>query len=161
MGDIQKLYGFWEQNYNRMLYYVKSRTYYSPDAEDLTQNVFIKSLIGYSQLRNPEKLSSWIYSIAKNTARAFRVSNFRYRNHFMPLDDESWHSLRYDAEKLLELRENVRIIQKMPAWRRDVLLLLMQGFEEREISATLGIPKGTVKSRIRRGRELLENMANI
>ena len=161
MGDIHKLYGFWEQNYDKLLRYVKSRTYYSPDAEDITQNVFITSLIHYNQLKNPEKLGKWIYSIAKNTARTFRVSNFRYRNTFIPLDDESWNSFRCDAEKLLELRENVSLIKKMPPWKRDVLLMLIQGFEEGEISAALGIPTGTVKSRISRGRKLLENMANI
>ena len=160
MADIQMLYGFWEQNYDRLLGYIRSRTYYSDDAEDLTQNVFIKSLLRYSQLRNPEKLSSWVYSIAKNTARTFRVANFRYRTNFIPLDDESWNSFRYDAEKLLELRENLRLIEKMPSWKRDVLLMLVQGFEEKEISKTLGIPTGTVKSRVFRVREDLREIVD-
>lgn len=46
-------------------------------------------------------------------------------------------------------------MEKIPRLYSDVLNLFLKGKSEKEIAAELGVPKGTVKSRANRGREML------
>ena len=56
---------------NKIYYYLLSRVRNSADAEDLTSQTFITALENRHRLRNPEKFTPWLFSIARNKANDF------------------------------------------------------------------------------------------
>jgi RNA polymerase sigma-70 factor (ECF subfamily) len=61
--------------------------------------------------------------------------------------------------KRLELRDLERAIAKLPAEQRSVILLVgLEGMRYEEVAAVLGVPVGTVRSRLSRGREALRRL---
>lgn len=66
-----------------------------------------------------------------------------------------------NQQKRLELRDTIDALEKLPAEQREVVLLVgLEGLSYLETAKTLGIPVGTVMSRLSRGREALRQMTN-
>ena len=156
--------------YHRRIYNVSYRFAGSAeDAEDLTQEVFIKM---YRTLKSYDgskgALITWVTTIARNLL----VDHFRRSKHDRVTDSlESAPSGDQDAltlgEQLPDLgpspdagvrtQETQRTVhmalQKLsPELREAVILRDLQDLEYREIAHVLRVPEGTVKSRINRGR---------
>ena len=156
--------------YHRRIYNVSYRFAGSAeDAEDLTQEVFIKM---YRTLKSYDgskgALITWVTTIARNLL----VDHFRRSKHDRVTDSlESAPSGDQDAltlgEQLPDLgpspdagvhtQETQRTVhqalQKLsPDLREAVILRDLQDLEYREIAHVLRVPEGTVKSRINRGR---------
>ena len=129
------------------------------DAEDLTQDVFVRafrSLDGYT----PDNLEGWLYRITRNLFldKARRKSRLR----FDPLTDDaaarlvgSWAG----PDGLTDAHFDADVEQALAAlpsdFRRAVMLCDVEKLSYDEISTVLGIKSGTVRSRIHRGRRLL------
>ena len=132
--------------------YVKYRLDGGPDAEDLLQDISLTAYLKYDQLEKKESFKSWILSIARNRCNDyFRV---KQRRHEVPLETVPEGKLVYGrrgwvvsspVEETLELlTENDREVLRLHYWQKLSL---------EEISARLGIPVGTVKSRLNTARE--------
>ncbi len=142
------------------------------EAEDMTQEVFLKvyrTLGSYRALHGG--FTTWLTSVSRNLlidhyrrTRKDRVTS--------SLDDqdspaEQLHSAARTPDELALAGEiSVKVqrgLEKLsPDLREAVILRDLQGLEYREIQDVLGVPEGTVKSRINRGRielaRLLEHM---
>ncbi|ASV74901.1 RNA polymerase sigma-54 factor RpoN [Thermogutta terrifontis] len=126
------------------------------DAEDLTQETFLAAVKNIHQLANPESARSWLFTIARNQ---FLVRHRRGRGTVVrPLGDqaeeimvlESGDSDEVDGELIQNALNALSDEQRV--------ILLMFYFEEasyREIAEQLGIPIGTVMSRLSRAKEAL------
>src|SRR5258708_30322913 len=141
----------------------------SQEAEDLTQDVFLriyKTLASYQGTQG--SFTTWLTSLTRN------LLIDHYRKHKkermdVSVDDENTATLtetnvtftRPDIV-LIENEASSAIqaaIQKLsPDLREAVILRDVQEMEYREISNVLGVPEGTVKSRINRGRAALGQM---
>jgi RNA polymerase sigma-70 factor, ECF subfamily len=156
--------------YNRRIYNICYRFAGSAeDAEDLTQEVFIKmyrTLKSYDSSKGA--LITWVTTISRNLL----VDHFRRSKHDRMTDSlESAPGGDQDAltlgEQLPDLgpspdagvqtQETQRMVhhalQKLsPELREAVILRDLQEMEYREIAQALRVPEGTVKSRINRGR---------
>ena len=132
----------------------------SEDAEDLTQEVFIKvfrTLRSYDPAQG--KFTTWINRIARNhlvdhyrRTRSDRVTSTL--DDQMPITD---HSSSGHPAGGVESRERREILQAglghlSPDLREAVILRDLQDLDYAEIAQILEVPKGTVKSRINRGR---------
>jgi RNA polymerase sigma factor (sigma-70 family) len=132
----------------------------SEDAEDLTQEVFIKifrTLKSYDPLQ--AKFATWINRIARNhlvdhyrRTRGDRVTSTLEEQ--MPIPDGS---SRADPASSVESRERRERLQAglgklSPDLREAVILRDLQDLDYAEIAQVLEVPEGTVKSRINRGR---------
>ncbi|TAM83179.1 MAG: RNA polymerase sigma factor [Acidobacteria bacterium] len=132
----------------------------SEDAEDLTQEVFIKvfrTLNSYDPLQ--AKFVTWVNRIARNhlvdhyrRTRGDRVTSTL--DDQMPIADGSPHR---DPASSLESRERKEKLQAglsklSPDLREAVILRDLQDLDYAEIAQVLEVPEGTVKSRINRGR---------
>lgn len=169
----------WEeivQRYNRRIYNICYRfAGSSDDAQDLTQEVFIKmyrTLNSYDVERGA--FMTWVTTITRNLL----VDHFRKSKQdrvtdsidaapsehedAMPLSDQiPDKALPPDARvQSRETRETVhRALGKLsPELREAVILRDLQDMDYREIASVLRVPEGTVKSRINRGRAELARL---
>jgi RNA polymerase sigma-70 factor, ECF subfamily len=169
----------WEeivQRYNRRIYNICYRFAGSADdAQDLTQEVFIKmyrTLNSYDVERGA--FMTWVTTITRNLL----VDHFRKSKQDRVTDSiDAVPSEHEDATPLSdkiqdkmpspdaraqsrETRETVhRALQKLsPDLREAVILRDLQDMDYREIATVLRVPEGTVKSRINRGRAELARL---
>lgn len=130
------------------------------EAEDLSQEVFIKAYRYLQQYNHEHKFSSWLLKIATNTCidaiRKKRVDT-------MPLDDGINTSQEdASAEKAFLQQEAHREIEMAisalpPDYRVAVLLYHQHGNSYQQIADSLNIPMSMVKNRLFRARKLLKN----
>lgn len=141
------------------------------EAADVLQNVFLKILRGLHHFNGKSSLKTWIYRIAVHEALNHRRSCGRRRFHEpFSVDDESLHLRVQAAAKgkdretpygVYEQTERQARVQHVlaslaPPYRTVVVLREIEDLTYEEIAQVMGIAEGTVKSRLRRGRELLK-----
>lgn len=118
------------------------------DAEDAACNAILKGYENLHQLKNPNKIKPWLLTITKN--EALKIQQKRLH---LPGNDavEGMVHPVYDLHN--ELWD---VIQALKEEYRLVIVLFYYGrLSIKDISSVLGIPVGTVKSRLNRGREFL------
>jgi RNA polymerase sigma-70 factor, ECF subfamily len=139
-------------------------------AEDLVQDTLERAYTHYDRFQPGTNMRAWLFRILSNLA----ISQYRRRSAAPPiesLDDGEEFSL-YDQlvqggdtgsdveARVLDLlgEESIRAaIEALPMeFRMVVLLADVEGFAYKEIADILGIPRGTVMSRLFRGRRLLQ-----
>jgi RNA polymerase sigma-70 factor, ECF subfamily len=142
------------------------------DAGDVLQNVFLKIIRGIKQFHNESSLKTWIYRIAVHEALNYRRSWFRWRRRqAFSLDDDMHRESPGGAEvpgheespfEVVEQQERQEMVlaalrSLSEPYRAVVVLREVEDLSYEEISAVLGIAEGTVKSRLKRGRDLLRH----
>lgn len=126
------------------------------DAEDLTQDVYLKAYLKMSSIRNQEKKKEWLYRIARNTCldHIRKISGFtcsQLEAGDNPIDINTPESLAVYREDFQRMKT---AIQQLPQKQRDVLVLKEYAeLSYQEIAVTLGIRTGTVMSRLNRARQ--------
>ncbi len=148
--------------FNLALNYVKNQE----EAKDLAQDIFVTVYKSLPGLREREKFTSWLYQIAINHCRN-RYKKLSRRGYFSNLsldDDETFIQIVGDEgpEKSLQRQNTIRLVRAaidaMGEAEREILLLRdLQELAYEEISAILGIPLGTVKSKLNRARSSLKD----
>ncbi|MEK7855691.1 MAG: sigma-70 family RNA polymerase sigma factor [Acidobacteriota bacterium] len=139
------------------------------EAADLTQETFLSALGAIKGFRGDSGLKTWLFRIAINHSHnRFRWWKRRQRDATVSLDAEvgnselKVHETISDKGKSPEEsaisnereRALVNALNEMPEIFREVIVLCdLEGLSYDEISVTLGVNIGTVKSRIARGRE--------
>jgi len=138
----------------------------SPDvAQDLAQDALVKVYKSLGSFRFQSAFSTWLYSIVKNTyLDAVKSRAGRERALEEPLterDVAELHEAATAEERLLakeSRRTLLRALRQVPvAYRTVVALADVQGLGYEEIAGALGVPVGTVKSRLKRGRDALKD----
>jgi len=140
--------------------YARWLTKSEADAEDVVQDAYVRALRFFSSLRSDDA-RSWLLTIVRNTwygrfpraTAANQTTVYDDMTHDRP--DES-----LDPEALVLQRQAVekvqRAVQELPADFREVIVLReLEGLSYKEIAAVVGIPIGTVMSRLARARERL------
>ena len=136
---------------------------HSPDeARDLAQEALIKVYRSIATFRFQSAFSTWLYSIVKNVfLDAYKSRASRERALETPIEDEIHHlaEAAHAEERLLRQDERKALfaaIRRVPvAYRAVVVMFDVQGLSYDEIARVLGVPVGTVKSRLKRGRDAL------
>ncbi len=151
--------------YQRMIYnYCYRMSGNLHDAEDLTQEVFIKVYKSLRKFKGKSQFSTWIYRIAHNTCVDRHRKKRPTDDNMIFLDNEKEYrtliSDSYIPEEELLSKEKQDIIQKCidslkPEYRSVIILRDIQNYSYKEIATILDIPLGTVKSYISRGRSAL------
>lgn len=141
-------------------------------AEDLSQEVFLRVHRGLSSFDGNVRFATWLHTISMNVA----ISEYRRRRtqkrgrrtlsidapvgdaddlYLTPAGRESDPS--EDAHRADFLRAVRRCVQELPDdYREAVVLRDLESLSYEEIAGALGLAPGTVRSRIHRGRQLLQ-----
>lgn len=163
--DFQQIYDLFQPKILRYML----RLVGEAEAEDLTQEVFVKISRGLEEFRGESQLATWIYRIATNTA----VDRLRRRPVYQGIDlsdnlieiedQEMW-----TGEKALSVEQQLvrrqmndcirNFINQLPEHYRMVLVLSeLEGIKNQEIANILGITLDTVKIRLHRARAKLRH----
>jgi RNA polymerase sigma-70 factor (ECF subfamily) len=130
----------------------------SADADDLTQSTIERALRSQSQWVPDTRLDSWLYRIMRN----LWIDTVRARGR-----REDLHAPVEEAERIgadprgaieagIDLARAMAAMQRLPSEQREIVaLILIEGVGYRECSEILGLPIGTVSSRLVRGRAAL------
>jgi RNA polymerase sigma-70 factor (ECF subfamily) len=138
------------------------------EAQDVTQEAFIKAYRGLKNFRGDSAFYTWMYRIAINTAKNHLVSQSRR----LPANDiDAQEAEQYGGESALKeyaspehesLRDEMRMtiiraINKLPTDLRTAITLReIEGMSYEEIAVAMECPIGTVRSRIFRARESVD-----
>jgi RNA polymerase sigma-70 factor (ECF subfamily) len=138
-------------------------------ADDLAQEVFVRVFVHRRNYRRGSKFSTWLFTIAANLAKNEIRRRVRKRNWFsldalqemvndsaiQLADPTEGRESRMERE---QLRDTVgRAIAAVPEkYRLSLVLRDIEGLSYEEIAQVLGIPGGTVRSRINRARGMLK-----
>lgn len=126
-------------------------------AEDMAQEAFLRAFRRLGSWRRDAAFSTWLFALATNV---YRDELRLIRPELVPVDENlPTQGSAEDAANEADRRSWVqRAVQSLPPKYRDPLLLYY--FHEQDLAATaqsLDLPEGTVKSRLSRGRDLLES----
>lgn len=142
----------------------------SAEAADVLQDVFLKIFRGIRQFHQQSSLRTWIYTIAIREALNERRSRRRRLSHeTLSVESEgfsepvAWRVSQPSAaspDRLVEQSERQRVVRRALAalgepYRAALILREIENLSYEEIAQVLGVAEGTVKSRLKRGRDLL------
>lgn len=153
--------------HSRILRYVSGMA--GPEeAEDLTQDIFLKVNRSLNDFKGQSSLSTWIYRIATNTALdrlrtlSRRPSNAIPESELEAVDRNVWTEeiVQGSDEEMVrtEMNDCIReFIERLPYDYKTVMLLSkLEGMRNSEVADILGISLETVKIRLHRGGSLLK-----
>lgn len=163
--EFEDVYREFHDKLNRYLERIVGKN----DAEDLTQEVFLKLNRGLSDFKGESSLSTWVYRVATNTALdKLRSRAHREDNETLRLDQVSCETETACVEEksLSAEREAIRnemnaciqeFIDRLPPDYRIVILLSeLKDLKNQQIADVLGISLDAVKIRLHRARARLK-----
>ena len=138
-------------------------------AEEITQDTFLQVYKNLAQLRNPKQFSGWMYVIANRLCLKWLQKNIKNKSVMQSLEDtpveeieESSYTHYVSEQRLTESTEHrhelvKKLLAKLPESERTVVTLHYLGeMTAKEIGKLLGVSVNTIKSRLHRGRERLQ-----
>jgi RNA polymerase sigma-70 factor (ECF subfamily) len=128
------------------------------DADDLTQATIERALRSRLQWQPGTRLDSWSYRIMRNLWIDTARSRSRKAAHEAPEEEgiTVGEDPRDAMDAAVDLKRIMAAMGRLPDEQREVVaLILVEGFGYREVSEMLGLPMGTVSSRLVRGRTAL------
>lgn len=168
-GDESGYRRLMERYQDRILNYVYRMVSDRHLAEDLTQEVFVRIYLHAGRYHPGSRFAPWLYRIASNLAinELRRRKRWRFitidnnpsesdRNVIVDIKDEKSVSPDQRVSQVEAADEVAEALKKVPVkYRTPLILRELEGYDYEEIAQILDIPRGTVKSRLNRGRALL------
>jgi RNA polymerase sigma-70 factor (ECF subfamily) len=136
----------------RLRRYARALAGDSHRADDLVQDTLERALTKFHLWRHGSDLRAWMFTIMHNVF----INQLKARRE-LALDDAVEDGLQSAPQSdPLELRDLDTALRRLPVEQREVLLLVgLEQLSYAEASQALGVPVGTVMSRLSRGRERL------
>jgi RNA polymerase sigma-70 factor, ECF subfamily len=133
------------------------------EAEDLVQETYVKALKGFGSFQLGTNFRAWIFRILRNTFLTSRTGLAATKTVPLETEDDQEQTVAVSRETpesiLLEQAGQQQVqaaLEKVPVVFREVLLLCdVEEMSYQEIAETLGVPIGTVMSRLHRARKAL------
>ncbi|MFA6903088.1 MAG: RNA polymerase sigma factor [Gallionellaceae bacterium] len=141
----------------RLRRYARALTGDRSRADDLVQDTLERAWGKLHLWRRGSDMRAWMFSIMHNTF----INHIRKKQlDAVSMDDEALEiPTRATQEDALQMRDLTSAIDKLPYEYREVILLIgLEQMSYEEAAQVLGIPLGTVMSRLSRGRERLRNI---
>ena len=147
--------------YNKCLGFAKDKA----EAQDLTQDVFLKLFVKLASYKGKSKFSTWLYAftynhcvnyVTRNTAKKFEKQSVDYKDiENLSYDEDDTSFLDMKVDKLKIALELISPEEKM------ILLLKYQDFLSiKDIESVLGIGQSAVKMRLKRAKDKLITVYN-
>ena len=159
MADLQQRV---EAEIPRLRRYARALTRDIVAADDLVQDCLVRGLAKIHLWKEGTDLRAWLFTILHNqyvnqVRRAVREGATVSVSETEPLLTRA-----ADQGKRLELRDLDRAMARLPEEQRTVILLVgLEGMRYEAVAEVMGIPVGTVRSRLSRGRGALRRLMGI
>jgi len=141
--------------------YARWLTRNDAEAEDVVQDACVRAIRFFSSLRD-DNPRAWLFTIVRNTWYS-RVSRRAHVVAGAALSDEQhqWPDDALDPEERLLQQHTVAVVraalEQLPVdFREAIVLREIEGLSYKQIAAVVGVPIGTVMSRLARARERLQ-----
>ncbi len=153
--DIQQI---WNEYGSKLRSFLLTRVKRPEDADDLLQEILIKTHQNLSSLQDTKKFQSWLFQIARNTLTDY------YRGHTMSGqalpeaiatdDPNNEPNIRQELSKCIQ-----PFIQSLPEKYGDAVTAVdLQGISQKALAEELGLSHSAIKSRVQRGRQMLAEL---
>jgi len=142
------------EHYEAIFRFLRNLTGNKEDAEDLTQQTFLRAWEALPSFRGDSSLSTWLHSIAYREYTHW----LRSRREFVPLDEIVDMPDEQANQNLEAVLLRWAIYRLDPEHREVFVLYYVQGFSVSEIAKIIGVPAGTVKSRLFFARQKLKEL---
>ena len=127
-------------------------------ADDLVQDTLVRALSHWKQQQNQGNLKAWLYTILYNRFLSDQHRVRRRGPHAALTEETEPPGIDGGQHSVLEHRDLLRAFAALPEDQRAVLLLVgVEDLSYKEAARVLGVPIGTVMSRLSRGRERLRH----
>jgi RNA polymerase sigma-70 factor (ECF subfamily) len=168
-GNDQRAFTEIVERYKHKVHWLVTRMVRGPEDEDLTQEVFMRAYQAMPGFRGKSSFRTWLYRIAHNLC----VTELRRRGRrgeHLSLEEEGEEKVHWllsapseDLEHEIERRDVSasvrRLLGRLPVTYRTALTLFyLQQVRYEEIGEIMGVPLGTVKTYIHRGRLRLRDL---
>lgn len=159
-GD-REAFGKLVERHRRTVYALAlQRGFQQAEADDVAQEVFVKAFKNLSALSDPELFSRWLYGIASHVA-ADAVRNRRRRKDDIAMDASTEPAIEprwsETGAGTFESERVMRALSELPEEQRLALTLrYLEGLSPKDIAERLGEPRGTVRSRLHHGLQMLQ-----
>jgi RNA polymerase sigma factor (sigma-70 family) len=131
------------------------------DAEDLVQEAYLRAYKFFDRFHG-EDGRPWLLAVVRNTCYTW-LKQHRGQEAAAPFDEEihSGNSLALDPQEQFQRKATRQLLYEAleelpPEFREVVILRELEGYSYKEIAAIVGIPLGTVMSRLTRARDRLQ-----
>lgn len=145
----------------RLRRFARALTGQTADADDIVQIAVERALVRIDQFQEGTRLEAWLFGIVRNAwidearARTRRAKVFAAPELGESVGDDGAAAM----QAKLEADEVWAAMRRLPDEQREaVALVCVEGLAYREAAETLGVPIGTLTSRLARGREALQHM---
>ena len=156
MSDFAQLL---EAQIPRLRRYARALTRDATRADDLVQSCLVRALAKRHLWQPGTDLRAWLFTILHNQHVNDTRCALREGARIAGKADLSIPAVVPNALASLQLRDLERAIAVLPEGQRQTVLLVgLEGMRYEEVAGILGVPVGTVRSRLSRGRHMLRKM---
>jgi RNA polymerase sigma-70 factor (ECF subfamily) len=146
-------------HYGALYRFALSLTRNESDAGDLTQETFLIWATKGHQLQEPAKVKPWLFTTLHRLFLETQRRQTRFPHHEL---DEQLDELPEVAPEVVDRLDAMTLVELLgrvdPQYQAAVALFYLEDYRYAEIAGILGIPLGTVKSRIARGLAQLRHL---
>jgi len=160
-GDIDALGELYERYKTKVYRTATAITHDERMAEDILQEVFLRVNRYADSFDQTQPFEPWIYRITVNLSYSWTNKAKRWVNFFQNAIERLKAPSKRDPERVTESREQRELLRRaidaLPNSHRVVIILYyLEGLSVNEVAYALGVPGGTVKSRLYYAREKLK-----
>ena len=138
--------------------FAHSLCHHHSKAEDLTQEALVKAWRAREDFLPGTNLKAWLFTILRNELYSRARREWRQT----PWDEAAAQYIPAPANEQqwnLELCDTADALRRLPTEQREAVILIgAAGFSYHEVAEICGVPEGTIKSRVARGRQALLDM---
>jgi RNA polymerase sigma-70 factor (ECF subfamily) len=150
---LEELIRTWER---RLLYFVRRLVRDEADAWDVLQKTWVRVLNGIGSLSDPRSLVPWLYRVARNTALSHVRSREPPHESLADYPDACAGDPAGGPPEFEDAEQVHRGLLALSLPHREVLtLFFLEDLSVEEVAAVLGVPPGTVKSRLHYAKRAL------
>lgn len=159
-GDVDAFEALYRSHVRQVYGVCRRLLNHDQDAEDITQQVFLRAWQRLASFRGESRFGTWIKRVAANMVVDARRANWKQaletpHNDGDPVDQGMATAGESRAATRLDLEE---LIQRLPSGARQVLVLHdVEGYTHEETASMLGVSVGTTKTQLFRARRALRN----
>ena len=129
------------------------------EAADLTQETFLILAKHQHQIREPDKIKTWLFTTLRREFLRKIRTHAAHLEVELPPEDHELLAIDSDTLRSIDARTALAALARIDDnYRSAVELFYLADLSYKEIAATLGVPIGTVMSRLARGKEQLRHI---